>query len=74
MKDRGSEKTKIAGRAWNVERAGKRQGFAGIDRFSTGKFLEIALNQIGDAQENFRSLCRRPSRPFGKSLFCRSDG
>src|SRR5205814_3878589 len=68
VQDRGREKSEIAGRARNVERARERQWFTGVNRFSAREFLEIALDQVRDAQENFRSLRRWQARPLGKRL------
>ena len=52
MQNRGREKAKIARGPWNIEAARERKRFAGIDRFRPREFLQIALDQIGDAQEN----------------------
>ena len=64
MQDRGREKSEIACRARNVERARERQWFAGVYGLSARKFVEIALDQICNAQQNFRALRRRRARPI----------
>ena len=74
MQDRGREESKIAGGARNVERARERHWFASVDRLGACELFQITLNQVGDAQENFRALRRRFSRPFRKRLLRCSDG
>jgi hypothetical protein len=55
VKNCGSEKPKIAGGAWNVERAGKRQGFAGR-RLDVVKVLaadglnELPVDEVSNLQ------------------------
>src|SRR5947208_11778399 len=66
MQDRGREESEIAGRARNVQRTGERERFAGVDGLGAREFFQIALDQIGDAQENLRSVRRRLVRPIGK--------
>ena len=52
MENRGREETEIARRARNIETAGKRERFAGIDRLGARELLEIPLDEVSDAQEN----------------------
>ena len=51
VKDRGREKAEIAGGPRNVERARERERLASVDRLRACEFLQISLNQIGDAEE-----------------------
>ena len=74
MQDRGREKAEICNSARNIERTRERQGFAGVDRFGTRQLLEIALDQIGDAQKNPRPLLRRRARPIRERLLRRGHG
>ena len=71
VQDRGREEAEIARGARDVESARERERLAGVDRFGAREFFEIALDQIGDAQENAAiappRACatnrRTPSRP-----------
>src|SRR4051812_21668255 len=72
MKNRGSEEAEIAGRSRNIQRASERKRFTGVDRLRAREFLQIALDQIGDAQENARSVCCWSFRP-GREGVLRSD-
>ena len=58
VQDCGGEEAKIGSRARNVEVARERERLAGVDRFCAGQLLEIAFDQIGDAQENARPIGR----------------
>ena len=71
VENRRREKTEIAGRAWNVERARERHWFARVDRLSVCELFQIPLDQVGDAQENVRPLRRWCSRPIRERLFGR---
>src|SRR5689334_9140394 len=68
MKNSSCEKSKIAGRAWYIERPREGQRLAGIDRFRARKFVEVPLDQIGDAKQQPRSLGGVRSRPVGESF------
>ncbi len=68
VQNRGGEETEIAGRARNVEIARERERFAGVDRFGARQLLEIALDQVRDAQENARPIRRRRARPTGNAF------
>ena len=70
----GREKAKVAGRSRNIERSREGQRLAGIDRFRTGEFFQIALDQVGDAQQDPGAIRRRCFRPSRKSSFGRSHG
>ena len=74
VQDRGREEAEIARGARNIEAARERERFAGVDRFGSREFFEIALDQVGDAQENARPLRRRRARPFGKRFVCGGHG
>ena len=74
VQDCGRKKAKVGHGARNVEPACERERLAGVDRFSPREFLEIALDQIGDAQEDARPFCRRFSRPIGERSLGRGYG
>jgi hypothetical protein len=54
-----------------VETARERERFARVDRLGPREFLEIAFDQIGDTQENTRSLFRGFFRPIREGFFRR---
>ena len=49
-------------------------GLPVYDRFGPCEFFQIALDQLGDTEQKFRSLCRGFFRPINKRLLCRRDG
>ena len=53
VQDRGGEEAEIARGARNVEGARERKRLAGIDRFGAREFFQIALDQVGDAEQEF---------------------
>ena len=59
VQDRGGEEAEVGNGAGNIERTRERERLAGVDRFSARELLQIALDQIGDAQKDARSLRRR---------------
>jgi len=73
VQDRGREKSEIAGRARNVQRARERDWFAGVDRFRAREFFQIALDQIGDAQKDLRSFLARCFGPVSECFLRRGD-
>ena len=73
MQDGSGEKSKIAGRAWNIHRAGQRKRFTRVDRFRACQLLKVALDQIGNAQENARAVGRWYARPFRERFLRRGD-
>jgi uncharacterized membrane protein YphA (DoxX/SURF4 family) len=68
------EKTKVAGRPRNIERARKRNRFAGIDRLRARELFQIALDEIGNAQKDLRSFLARCFGPVGECILRRSHG
>ena len=54
--------------------ARERQWFTGIDRLGASELLQIALNKIGNAQEDARPVRCGSRRPFDKRFLCRSHG
>src|ERR1051325_8043590 len=74
VENRGREETKVRDGAWNIERARERNRLAGVDRFRAREVFQIALNQIGDAKKNLRSLAGRFLRPIRKSFLRSRDG
>src|SRR6266446_1977429 len=77
VKNRRGKKTEVGDGAWNVERSRKRERLPRIDRLGSRELLEIALDQIGDAQKNPRPLLRRRARPirerFLRRGYCKID-
>src|SRR2546423_7074456 len=74
MQDRRREETKIARGPWNIERACECERLARVDRFGAGQFFEIALDQVGDAQKDARSIRRRRARPIAECFFRCGNG
>src|SRR5205823_6104386 len=74
VKNRGGEETEIARGPRNIETAREGERLAGVDRFGARELFEIALDQIGDAQENARSIRRRRARPIRECFFRRGYG
>ena len=74
VQDRGREEAEIARGARNVEAARERERLARVDRLRARELLEIALDQVGDAQKNARPLRRRRARPIRERFLRRGDG
>src|SRR5947208_12518549 len=69
MQDRSREESEICDRAWNIERARERNRLAGIDGFGARKFLQVAIDQIGDPQQKARTFgCRFRSEEHTSEL------
>ena len=61
-----AKKRKLRGRARNVDASRERERLAGVDALGLGEFLQIRIDQVGELQQNPRSLLRRRVRPRGK--------
>ena len=73
VQDRGCEEAEIARGARNIEAARERERFARVDRFGARQFFQIALDQVGDAEKNSRSLRRGCVRPIRERFLGRGD-
>jgi len=73
VQDRCREKSEIGDGARNIEHARERNRLASIDRLCARELLDIAFDQLRDAQKNFGALRRRSFRPIGKRLLACSD-
>jgi hypothetical protein len=67
------KEAKIARGARNIQCARQRKRLARVDRFGARQFFQITLNQVGDTEQKFRSLCCGFFRPINKRLLCRRD-
>ncbi len=66
MENRGGEKLKILDRARDVQAARERDRFPVVAAFEPRELFKVSLDEIGQPEQQLRSLCHRSPRPRRK--------